>query len=95
MKKIILASVLAGLSFTGAALAQTATVVVPGEVRTYVLEQSSPSVVYEGELVVGTRLPDTVEIHTIPDQPEYAYVILNDRRVLVSPQSREVIEVLQ
>ncbi|WP_429810100.1 DUF1236 domain-containing protein [Ensifer sp. B1-9] len=93
MKKIILASVFAGLSFGGVAVAQTATVVVPGEVKTYVLEQSSPSVVYQGDLVVGTRLPDTVEVHTIPNQPAYGYVVLNDRRVLINPQTREVIEV--
>ncbi|KRD58941.1 DUF1236 domain-containing protein [Ensifer sp. Root278] len=94
MEKIILASVFAGLAFGGIAVAQT-TVVVPGEVKTYVLEQSSPSVVYQGDLVVGTRLPDTVEIYTIPDQPTYGYVVLNDQRVLINPQTREVIEVLQ
>ncbi|WP_455274335.1 DUF1236 domain-containing protein [Rhizobium herbae] len=58
------------------------TVVVPGEVRTYVLEQKTPTVAFEGDLAVGTALPETVEIHTIPDQPEYNYVIVNDKRVL-------------
>ncbi|MBB4277333.1 hypothetical protein GGE12_005136 [Rhizobium mongolense] len=53
--------------------APTATVVVPGEVRTYVIEQQTPSVTFEGDVAIGTALPDTVEIHTIPDQPDYGY----------------------
>ena len=92
MKKVILASLFAGFALSGVTLAQT-TVVVPGEVKTYVLEQSAPSTVYQGEVLVGTRLPDTIEVYTIPDQPEYGYVVLNDRRVLIDPQTREVIEV--
>lgn len=95
MKKLILASLLSSLALSGAALAQTTTVVVPGEVKTYVLQQGSPSVVYEGKVVVGEALPDTVEIYPIPQQPTYGYVVLNDQRVLVDPQSRQVIEVLQ
>ncbi|MBB4232092.1 hypothetical protein GGD56_005985 [Rhizobium mongolense] len=42
--------------------AQTATVVVPGEVRTYVIEQQAPSLTFEGDVAIGTALPDTVEI---------------------------------
>jgi len=72
-----------------------ATVVLPGEVRTYVLEQKSPSVAVEGEIVVGQPLPDTVEIHTIPDQPDFAYAVVNERRVVVNPSTRVVVEVLE
>ncbi|WP_077962068.1 DUF1236 domain-containing protein [Ensifer adhaerens] len=95
MKKIILASFAASLVFSGAALAQTTTVVVPGEVRTYVLEQTSPSVTYDGSIVVGEPLPDTVEVYPIPQQQSYGYVVVNKQRVLVDPQTRRVIEVLQ
>ncbi|WP_372353088.1 DUF1236 domain-containing protein [Pararhizobium sp. BT-229] len=77
------------------ALAQTSTVAVPGEVRTYVLEQKTPSVTFEGDIAAGTALPDTVEIHTIPDQAEYSYVILNNKRVLVNPKTRAVIEAIE
>lgn len=55
-----------------AAGAQTTTVTLPGEVRTYVLEQKMPSVTFEGDLDVGTSLPDTVEIDTIPTSPNTA-----------------------
>lgn len=71
------------------------TTVIPGEVRTYVLEQKAPpSVVYDGDVIVGTTLPDTVEFQTIPDNDGYAYAVVNERRVIVEPQSHRVIEVL-
>ena len=95
MKKLIMSAVSLFLALGGAATAQTATVTVPGEVRTYVLEQKAPSATVEGDLVVGTTLPETVEIHTIPDQPDYGYVIVNDKRVLVNPKTRTVVEVIQ
>ena len=71
MKKLIISVVSLFLALDGAATAQTATVTVPGEVRTYVLEQKTRSATFEGELAVGTALPETVEIHTIPDQPDF------------------------
>lgn len=95
MTKLIIPAVALFLSLSGAAGAQTTTVVVPGEVKTYVLEQKNPSVMIEGDLVVGTALPEAVEIHTIPDQPDYSYVIVNDKRVLVNPKTRTVIEVVE
>ena len=95
MKKLIIPAVAVFVSLGGAAFAQTATVTVPGEVRTYVQEQKTPSVTFEGDLAVGTTLPETVEIHTIPDQPEYGYVIVNDKRVLVNPKTRAVVEIVQ
>jgi Protein of unknown function (DUF1236) len=95
MKKLFISAVALFLSISGIAVAQTATVTVPGEVRTYVLEQKTPSVTFEGDIAVGTALPDTVEIHTIPDQADYSYVIVNNKRVLVNPKTRAVIEVIE
>ena len=95
MKKLIIPATALFVSLCGAAGAQTTTVVVPGEVRTYVLEQKTPTVAFEGDLAVGTALPETVEIHTIPDQPEYNYVIVNDKRVLVNPKTRTVVEIIE
>ncbi len=81
---------------TGTAYAQTTTVVtVPGEVRTYVTEQEVPSVVYDGDVVVGNELPGSVEIHTIPTSKTYSYTVVNKQRVIVDPQTRRVIEVIK
>ncbi|TCU05374.1 DUF1236 domain-containing protein [Rhizobium sullae] len=95
MKKLVISAVSLFLSLGGVAIGQTATVTVPGEVRTYVLKQKSPSVKFEGDVAVGTPLPDTVEIQTIPDQPDYGYVVVNEKRVLVNPKTRAVIEVVE
>jgi hypothetical protein len=106
MRKTLLAASVALIGLSGAAYAQTtvitqdtmstgSTVVMPGEVRTYVMEQDVPSVTYQGDIAVGTSLPDTVEIHTIQDQPSYAYTIVNERRVIVNPQTRTVVQVLE
>jgi hypothetical protein len=95
MKTLVFSAAALFLSLGGAALAQTTTVVVPGEVRTYVEKQETPSVTFEGDVAVGTAFPDTVEIHKIPDQPDYGYVVVNKKRVLVNPKSRTVIEVIK
>ena len=92
MKKF--AVICVALLLPASAIAQT-TVVLPGEVRTYVMEQQTPSVVYEGEVVVGQPLPETVEIHTIPDQPDFAYAIVNEKRVIINPKTHTVVVVLQ
>ncbi|MBY2919626.1 DUF1236 domain-containing protein [Rhizobium leguminosarum] len=95
MKILVISAVSLALALGGAAVAQTTTVVVPGEVKTYVQTQETPSVTFDGDVAVGTALPDTVEIHTIPDQPDYGYVVVNKKRVLVNPKTRTVIEVIQ
>ncbi|CAN7556599.1 DUF1236 domain-containing protein [Rhizobium sp. LjRoot30] len=108
MRKTFLAASAAMVMVSGAAFAQdtiivqqpdptvtNSTVVLPGEVRTYVMEQQVPSVVYEGDVVVGSPLPDTVEIHAVDGYGDYAYSVVNERRVIVNPQTRMVIQVLE
>ncbi|MGF6178501.1 DUF1236 domain-containing protein [Ensifer sp. 4252] len=72
----------------------TTTVVLPGEVRTYVLEQRTPSVVYEGQVVVGHPLPDTIKLYPVPDQ-DYSYAIVNERRVIIDRNTHAVVEILE
>ncbi len=109
MRRIVTAASVAFLAFTGAAMAQSTvivqepapapvvtqrTVVMPGAVRTYVMEQQVPSVAYEGDVVVGSTLPDTVEVHTVEGYNDYAYTVVNKRRVIIDPQTRAVVQVL-
>lgn len=69
-------------------------VVVPGEVETYVREQPfDDTVTMEGDVVVGQSLPDSVVIRDIPDNDDYAYTVVNKRRVIVEPSTRKVIRV--
>lgn len=64
----------------------------PPHVQTYVTEHPADPVVLEGELVVGATLPDVVVLHPVPEY-EYHYTVVNDRRILVEPQTRQVVYV--
>ena len=48
----------------------------------------------QDNVVVGSSLPDTVELREIPDY-DYRYVYVNDRPMLVEPGSRRVVYVIQ
>ncbi|MFB2551177.1 DUF1236 domain-containing protein [Ensifer soli] len=70
-------------------------VTVPGEVRTYVLEQDVPSIAYDGDVLIGEVLPQSVETHVIDGNGSYAYTVVNERHVVVDPQTRQVIEIIE
>lgn len=67
----------------------------PAEVRTYVMDEHVPSVAVRERVVVGEPLPGTVVIHRIPKHDEYAYAVVNNRRVIVEPSSRKVIKIYE
>ncbi|MBY3525981.1 DUF1236 domain-containing protein [Rhizobium laguerreae] len=69
----------------------------PPKVLTYVQQAPAPTerVVVKERVVVGQPLPETVVVTPIPDDPNYAYAIINDQRVIVEPSSRKVIQVIQ
>lgn len=62
--------------------------------RTYVLENKTESVMVEGGATVGTVLPETVQVQTIPDS-QYSYVYVDDQPVLVEPQTRKIVYVIK
>lgn len=65
----------------------------PAEVREYVVKEQVPSVRVERQVVVGEPLPETVELRTVPNY-EYRYAVVNDRRVIVEPGTRRVVQVI-
>jgi len=69
----------------------------PQKVITYVQQAPVPTerVVVKEKVVVGQPLPQTVVVTPIPDDPKYAYAIVNEQRVIVEPSSRKVIQVIQ
>ena len=83
----------------GAAIAQDVVVIAPEQqtvIREYVHKQNLASVSLLGvELNVGSALPDTVELHTI-DVPDvkYKYVVVGNRAVLVDPDTRRIVQVI-
>jgi hypothetical protein len=64
-------------------------------IREYVEKQPLASVELPGvELNIGSTLPDTVELHEVPDV-EYRYVVVDNRTVVVDPGTRKIIKIIQ
>ncbi|MGE0280874.1 MAG: DUF1236 domain-containing protein [Rhizobiaceae bacterium] len=99
-KSLVLAGILA-LSSAGTAFAQTV-ILQPEEeviVREYVVKQPRPEVMIpdDFDIVVGAELPDTVTVTPL-DAPgfarEYEYIVVDGQTVLVEPDTRRIVKVL-
>ena len=69
----------------------------PREVVTYVEAQPTPpqAVVVQEPIVVGKPLPAEVQVMPVPENPKYAYTVVNNQRVIVEPQTHRVVQVIQ
>jgi hypothetical protein len=56
---------------------------------------SAQPVIIEQQVAVGQPLPQQVVLTPIPDQPTYAYAVVNNQRVIVDPQTYVVVGVVQ
>ena len=65
----------------------------PERVRTYVTSNQIEPIYLDGEVAVGTGLPETVTLREIPDY-EYRYSYVNGEPVLVEPSSRRIVYVM-
>ena len=67
----------------------------PPDVVTYVQQQPAPpSVVVQQPIAVGKPVPETVMLTPVPQNPTYAYAVVNEQRVIVEPKSRTVVQVI-
>ena len=64
------------------------------ETRTYIMENRTESVVLDSDLAVGTVVPETATIQTVPNS-NVQYVYVNDRPVVVNPESREIVYIYE
>jgi hypothetical protein len=105
MKSKLIAAT-AALLFAGAGIAGAQTVVITQEqqpvIQKYIVQQQvAPVEMPSGfELAVGATIPETVELHTldVPDlqlQTQYDYVVVNGQTVLVDPNTRHVVQIIQ
>ncbi len=63
-------------------------------IREYVHRNPVASINILGlELNLGSKVPDTVELHEVPDVP-YRYTVIDGQTVLIDPQTREILQVL-
>ncbi|RAZ86951.1 hypothetical protein DPM33_26765 [Mesorhizobium hawassense] len=98
--KLHLTTAAAGLLLlTGIGAAAAQDVIIQPEqetvIREYVHKQPLASVKVPGvELNVGTALPDTVELHEVPNV-KYRYVVVDNRTVIVDPGTRKIVQVLE
>lgn len=67
----------------------------PAEVRTYVTREQAPSVRVTEKVVVGESLPATVVLRPVPNHDDYSFAVVNDRRVIVHPKTRKVIQIIE
>lgn len=63
------------------------------KVRSYVTTQERESVVYDGDVAVGSSLPSSVKVYEVPDS-DYSYTVVNKRRYIVD-DDRRVVEVVE
>ncbi|WP_018239688.1 DUF1236 domain-containing protein [Ensifer sp. BR816] len=69
----------------------------PQQVTTYVQQQPIPAdrVIIEEQIAVGRPLPRKVVLTPIPENPAYAYAVVNNQRVIVDPKTYTVVQVVQ
>ncbi|MFT3999175.1 MAG: DUF1236 domain-containing protein [Rhizobium sp.] len=69
----------------------------PEKVVTYVQEQPMPpsEAVVQDRIVVGQPLPEAVVVTPVPDNPTYAYAVVNHERVIIQPKTRKVVKIIE
>ena len=97
MKSYVTGAAAAFLLLAGIGAAAAEDIIIQPEqdtvIREYVKKQPLASVKLPGvELNVGTALPDTVELHEVPDV-KYRYVVIDNRTVLVDPSNHKIVKV--
>jgi len=63
------------------------------ETVTYVEKNPLPPVYLEGEVITGAVVPDAVTLVPVPDS-QFAYLNINDTPVLVNPDNRQIVYVV-
>jgi hypothetical protein len=65
------------------------------EVRTYVMQEQAPSARVTTQIVEGQPLAAEIEVRPVPKHPQYAFAIVNNKRVIVEAKTRQVVKVYE
>jgi len=96
MKAKLLASTAIAIALASSYAYAQDTVVIPDTVTTYVTQQpADEGTVIEGDVTVGTALPDSIVIKNVPDDDSYAYAVVNKKRVIIEPKTRKVVKIVE
>jgi hypothetical protein len=97
---LVLATACSGIAFAQTEVTRTTTTTTtlsPEErttVREYVTHDTRASVRAENfDVTVGAVVPPSVTFYEVPHMERYRYTIVNDRRVVVDPVTRRIIEI--
>jgi uncharacterized protein DUF1236 len=91
MKRILLAIAMA-LAASGSVFAQDSVVIeVPQPAREYVIAHPTDPVIVEGDVAIGTAVPEDVKLVPIPDSPDYGYIYVDKQPVIVTMKDRKVV----
>lgn len=98
MNTMITNSIAGLLLFAGVSVAIADTVVLAPEqettIREYVKKEPLASIKLPGvELKIGSTVPEKVELHKVPDV-KYEYTVIDNRTVIVDPETHTIIKVL-
>ena len=66
----------------------------PRRVRTYITTQTVAPVSYNGDLRVGTVLPDEVTAYDVPNYDRYRWTYVNGQRLLIDRRDRKIVAVV-
>lgn len=59
------------------------------------LRRSADTVVLQERIAVGRPLPRSVMLTPVPENPSYAFAVVNNQRVIVDPKTYTVVQVVQ
>jgi hypothetical protein len=68
---------------------------VPAAVISSVTGVNDPSIMVRERVVVGEQLPEYVVLRPVPRYSKFHYAVVNNQRVIVDPQTRRIIRVVQ
>lgn len=92
MKKIILIATTAFFTLPCAAFAQDTVIIeVPRTVQDYVIAHPADPVIIDDDIGEGYILPEAVTVIPIPDDPDFGYIYVDGKPVIVSMQNRRVV----
>ena len=92
MKRILLITTAMMFTTLAPLYAQDTVIIeVPQPARDYVIAHPSDPIVIEGDVAVGTPIPEDIELVPIPDSPDYAYVYVDKQPIIVSRKDRKVV----
>ena len=66
----------------------------PTEVKTYVRTQHVEPVHYDGQIVVGAVLPDTVTEYDVPRYERYRWTYINGQRLLIDRKTHKIVSII-